>query len=248
MRRKKPVPVKLTHVISIVAEIERDREYRKSGAKFSALKLFTCRSGYAKVSKAHSRACQNLRAVFARNSVSYAQSIFNATPENNMRKFIFCMGLIGSSISAAHAETLANLPEAIAVKGGVAVATLHAAGAQIYVCSKNAKGALEWTFREPIAALFQDSKTVGRHFVGPTWEFADGASVVGKLVSKTPGKTAKDIPWLKLAVVEPAKSGAAAGATSILRIDTVGGVFEGACSTEGEFHSEPYSATYVFVK
>ena len=105
-----------------------DWEYRKSGAKFSALKLFTCRSGYAEVSKAHSRACQNLRAVFARNYVSYAQSILNATPESNMRKFVLCIGLLGSSISVAHAETLANLPEAIAVKGGVAVVTLRAAG------------------------------------------------------------------------------------------------------------------------
>jgi hypothetical protein len=168
--------------------------------------------------------------------------------EKNMRKVVLCFALIGSSVVAAHAEGLANLPDPIAVKGGAAVATLQATGAQIYACSKNAKGALEWTFREPVAALFQDGKTVGRHFVGPTWEFADGTHVAGKLASKTPGKTAKDVPWLKLSVAEPAKSGLAAGATSILRIDTKGGGFEGACSVEGELHSEPYVATYVFVK
>jgi len=165
-----------------------------------------------------------------------------------MRKFVLCFFLVGSSVVAAEAEGLANLPEAIAVKGGVAVATLQAAGAQIYACSKNAKGALEWTFREPIAALLQDGKTIGRHFVGPTWEFADGTHVAGKLAGKMPGQTPKDIPWLKLAIAEPANSGPAAGATTILRIDTKGGGFEGACSTEGELHSEPYSATYVFVK
>ncbi len=165
-----------------------------------------------------------------------------------MRKVVTCLFLVASSIVAAEAEGLANLPEAIAVKGGVAIATLQAAGAQIYACSKNAKGALEWTFREPVATLLQDGKTIGRHFVGPTWEFDDGTHVVGKLASKTPGKTPKDIPWLKLAIAEPAKSGPAAGATTILRIDTKGGGFEGACSTEGELHSEPYSAAYVFAK
>jgi hypothetical protein len=53
---------------------------------------------------------------------------------------------------------------------------------------------------------------------------------------------------MKLSVKEPAKSGLVAGATSVLRIDTKGGVFEGACDREGELHSEPYAATYVFVK
>jgi hypothetical protein len=89
---------------------------------------------------------------------------------------------------------------------------------------------------------------VGRHFVGPTWEFVDGSRVVGELVSKASGTTVKDIAWLKLSVKDPPKSGLVAGATSVLRIDTKGGVFEGACDSEGELHSEPYAATYIFVK
>jgi hypothetical protein len=75
-----------------------------------------------------------------------------------------------------------------------------------------------------------------------------GPHVVGEVVSKAPGVTAKDIPWLKLSVKEPSQSGLAAGATSVLRIDTKGGAFEGACDSEGELHSEPYAATYMFVK
>ena len=165
-----------------------------------------------------------------------------------MRKLAIFFVSIGSFLAAAHALGLADLPEAIAVKDGAAVATLQAAGAQIYVCSRNAKGALEWTFREPVAALLQDGKTVGRHFIGPTWEFADGTHVVGKLSGKAPGKTARDIPWLKLAITETAQSGPVAGATTILRIDTKGGDFEGVCSREGDLHAEPYAATYVFVK
>jgi hypothetical protein len=165
-----------------------------------------------------------------------------------MSRLIFVLGLMGSLASAAQAEGVENLPAAIAIKGSVPLAQLQAAGAQIYICAKNTAGALNWTFREPIATLLEDGKTVGRHFVGPTWEFADGSHVVGEVVSKAPGVTAKDIPWLKLSVKEPPQSGLAAGATSVLRIDTKGGVFEGACDSEGELHSEPYAATYMFVK
>jgi hypothetical protein len=71
---------------------------------------------------------------------------------------------------------------------------------------------------------------------------------VGEVVSKAPGTTAKDIAWLKLSVQEPSKFGLVAGATSVLRIDTKGGVFEGACGSEGDLHAEPYAATYIFVK
>jgi Protein of unknown function (DUF3455) len=165
-----------------------------------------------------------------------------------MTRLIFVLALMGSLASAAQAEGVGILPAAIAIKGSVPVAQLQAAGAQIYICTKNAAGALSWTFREPVASLLEGGKTVGRHFVGPTWEFIDGSQVVGELVSKAPGTTAKDIAWLKLSVKDPPKSGLVAGATSVLRIDTKGGVFEGACDSEGELHSEPYTATYAFVK
>ena len=165
-----------------------------------------------------------------------------------MTRLVFVLALTGLFAGAAQAEGVDNLPAAIAIKGGVPVAQLQGAGAQIYICAKDAAGALSWTFREPVAALLEDGKTVGRHFVGPTWEFADGSRVVGEQVGKAPGGTAKDIAWLKLSVKETPKSGVAAGATSVLRIDTKGGVFAGACDREGELHSEPYTATYIFVK
>src|ERR1700722_16834920 len=165
-----------------------------------------------------------------------------------MIKLVFVLALVGTLASAAQAEGVENLPASVAIKGSVPVAQLQAAGAQVYVCAKNTAGALVWTFREPVASLLEDGKTVGRHFVGPTWEFVDGSRVVGEVVSKAQGATAKDIAWLKLSVKEPPKSGLVAGATSVLRIHTQGGVFEGACDTEGGLHSEPYTATYIFVK
>jgi Protein of unknown function (DUF3455) len=92
-----------------------------------------------------------------------------------MTRLVFVLALMGSLAAAAQAEGLENLPATIAVKAGVPVAQLQAAGAQIYVCAKNATGALNWTFREPVASLLEEGKTVGRHFVGPTWEFVDGS-------------------------------------------------------------------------
>ena len=161
-----------------------------------------------------------------------------------MKRLVFVLALTGSLATDARAEDATT----IAVNSGVPIAKLEAAGAQIYVCTKNAAGALNWTFREPVASLLEEGKTVGRHFVGPTWEFADGSRVQGEVVNKAPGTTAKDIAWLKLSVKEPPKSGLVEGATSVLRIDTKGGAFEGACDSEGELHSEPYTATYIFVK
>ena len=83
-----------------------------------------------------------------------------------MSRLIFVLALMGSLAAAAQAESLENLPAAIAVKGSVPLAHLQAAGAQIYICAKNTAGALNWTFREPLATLLEGGKTVGRHFVG----------------------------------------------------------------------------------
>jgi hypothetical protein len=157
--------------------------------------------------------------------------------------FSFC-----SLVAVVRAEDLSKLPDAISVKGGVTVATVQGMGAQIYACTKSAKGTLEWSFREPIAVLLQDGNTIGRHFVGPTWEFGDGTHVTAKPEGKAPGATPSDVAWLRLLITEPAKSGLASDATKILRIVTKGGAYSGACSKEGELHLEPYAATYIFVK
>ena len=75
--------------------------------------------------------------------------------------------------AAAHAE----VPGAIAAPGEKVVATYHAEGAQVYECKAGNDGKLAWTFREPIATLLLDGKTVGRHYAGPNWENADGSTV-----------------------------------------------------------------------
>jgi hypothetical protein len=142
----------------------------------------------------------------------------------------------------------AEMPAEIDAKGEAKVVELHAEGAQIYECKADASGKLAWQFREPVATLLLDGKTVGRHYAGPNWELEDGGAVVGKVAGKAPGASAKDIPWLKLAVVSERGSGKLKGVTTVQRINTKGGTAEGACETAGSFMNVPYSADYVFLK
>lgn len=153
--------------------------------------------------------------------------------------------LSGSLVSAA-AET--PLPDAIAAPGEAVVVTLHAEGAQVYDCKAGSDGKPAWAFREPIATLMADGKTVGRHYAGPNWEYSDGSAVVGKAAGNAPGATPNDIPWLKLTVASQRGSGVLSGVTTVQRINTQGGKLDGACDKPGATRSAPYSADYVFLR
>jgi Protein of unknown function (DUF3455) len=153
--------------------------------------------------------------------------------------------LLGITMSA-RAET--KLPDAIAAPEETVVLTVHAEGAQVYECKAGADGKLAWVFREPIASLFVDGKTVGRHYAGPNWEHIDGSAVTAKAAGNAPGATADDIPWLKLQVTASRGSGVLSGVTTVQRINTKGGKLDGACDKAGTFKSVPYSAEYVFLK
>jgi hypothetical protein len=152
------------------------------------------------------------------------------------------------AVLAGSGAVRAQEPAAIAAPGETVVATLHAEGAQVYECKAGNDGKLAWAFREPIATLVLDGKTVGRHYAGPNWEHADGSAVVGKAVGNAPGKSAGDIPWLKLEVTAHRGSGALSGVTTVKRINTAGGVYAGACDKAGALHSAPYAADYVFLR
>jgi hypothetical protein len=142
----------------------------------------------------------------------------------------------------------AQLPTAIAAPGESPIATWHAEGAQVYECRAGTDGKLAWAFREPIATLLLDGKTIGRHYAGPNWEHLDGSAIVAKVAGNTPAPGARDIPWLKLEVVSSRGSGALSGVTTVQRINTVGGKHEGACEKAGALHSAPYAADYVLLK
>ena len=153
---------------------------------------------------------------------------------------------LSASVLTASAQT--PLPEAVAAPGETVVLTLHAEGAQVYECKAGSDGTLAWAFREPIATLLLDGKTVGRHYTGPTWEHIDSSAVVGKAVGNAPGATPNDIPWLKLTVTSGRGTGILSGVTTVQRINTVGGKLEGACDKPGTYRNAPYSADYVFLR
>ena len=162
-----------------------------------------------------------------------------------MRRIASAALLLLAVTAARAGETL---PDAIQAPGETTVLTLHAEGAQIYECKAGSDGKLAWSFREPIATLFESGKTVGRHYAGPNWEHADGSAVTGKAVGNAPGATANDIPLLKLEAVARRGSGVLADISTVQRINTVGGKLDGACEKAGAYRSVPYSADYVFLR
>lgn len=129
------------------------------------------------------------------------------------------------------------------------IATFHAEGAQVYECkAASSGGGLAWTFREPIATLIDNGKTVGRHFAGPHWLLDDGSLVQARVAETLAGSTSADIPILKLDVIQNEGRGRLSGATEVYRVNTRSGVLQGACGKPGELRSMSYSADYVFAR
>jgi Protein of unknown function (DUF3455) len=151
-------------------------------------------------------------------------------------------------VAAAPLGARADLPDAIAAPGEIPVATMHAEGAQVYDCKADASGKLVWQFREPIATLLMDGKTVGRHYAGPSWELQDGSAVSGKVAARHPGATPSDIPLLMLNAASQRGSGLLTGVATIQRLNTKGGMADGPCNSAGAFLSVPYAAEYTFLK
>ena len=153
---------------------------------------------------------------------------------------------IAAACTLAAAPASAQAPDALAVAGGRLVVTLHAEGAQVYECASDNAGKLAWQFREPIATLLADGKTVGRHYAGPTWELGDGSAVTGKVAARASGASPSDIPLLRLDMTAQRGSGQLSGVIAVQRLNTKGGTAEGPCPAAGVLLSVPYSADYAF--
>lgn len=140
----------------------------------------------------------------------------------------------------------ADVPDPIHVADGKPILIVHAQGAQVYECKSDQHGQNTWQFREPIATLTADGKTIGRHYAGPTWEMLDGGAVMAKVVGRAPGATPRDVPLLKLEVTSRRGTGQLADVTMVQRINTKGGALEGSCLSPGELASVAYAADYAF--
>jgi Protein of unknown function (DUF3455) len=128
------------------------------------------------------------------------------------------------------------------------VISVYAEGAQIYECKPGSGSVLTWQFREPIATLIVDGKSIGRHYAGPNWDYVDGSGVKGKVMASEPGATPEDIPSLKIEVTEHRGGGILSDVTAIQRVNTKGGMLQGSCGGAGSYRSVPYSAEYVFLR
>ena len=88
-----------------------------------------------------------------------------------IHRSMFALTFAAAALAATQAA--AQVPAPIAAPGESVIATFHAQGAQVYECKAAADGKLAWAFREPIATLLLDGKTVGRHYAGPNWDHVD---------------------------------------------------------------------------
>jgi hypothetical protein len=187
-------------------------------------------------------------APFRRHTSDPHQKPERKLPMNSLAKSGCIAAAVILQVSLQTSAAGAQVPDAIAARGETLVATIHAQGAQVYECKADAAGKLAWQFREPVATLLEDGKTVGRHYAGPNWELADGSAIVAKVAGRAPGATDKDIPLLKLEVTSRRGAGRLDGITTIQRLNTKGGVAEGPCPATGAFLSVPYAADYAFYR
>ncbi len=127
-----------------------------------------------------------------------------------------------------------------------------ATGVQIYECSRKGGSDYEWAFKAPEAALAgRSGRSLGKHYAGPTWEAADGSTVVGQVAARDPGPTPSAIPWLLLAAKSNSGSGTFSTARSVQRVATAGGIAPTAPCTRAnlkEVARVPYTATYYFYR
>jgi len=123
---------------------------------------------------------------------------------------------------------------------------LDASGTQNYQCQANGT----WLFIAPEADLFQigQDHVTGQHYVGPTWEWIDGSTVVAaKAAAAQPDLNS--IPWLLL----NAKShgpiiGKMTEVTAVQRLMTVGGNAPMGACTPGTSIGVDYTARYFFYR
>jgi hypothetical protein len=126
-----------------------------------------------------------------------------------------------------------------------------AKGVQIYECRASTAqqpGTYEWTLVAPEAELFDArGNRIGRHYGGPRWESTDGSTILGSVKERADAPAADAIPWVLLAAKSVGTEGSFSKVTSVLRVNTVGGVApRSGCSqaTAGASVRVDYTADY----
>ena len=160
--------------------------------------------------------------------------------------------LLAAADGASNNDGMVEVPTALNPDKLAIFRVVSATGVQVYTCTFNPAGATGWVLRGPDAQLFDpQSKPVGKHYAGPTWEDLDGSTVVGEVKRSMPAPVDKAVPWLLLAAKSHKGSGAFAQARTIVRMETTGGTAPGGGCDETRVSQEvrvPYTAIYVFLK
>ena len=116
-------------------------------------------------------------------------------------------------------------------------------GIQSYQCTPDGV----WKFSQPMAILRDKSSRHVVHYSGPSWQFQDGSSIVGRVVASKPREGA--IPELLLEVAAHEQTqGLFQDVNFIRRLATVGGVAPGKCDPRRDTNglNVPYDAIYEF--
>jgi len=160
--------------------------------------------------------------------------------------------LLAATNSVNALDGMIEVPSALNPNKLSILRVVSAIGVQIYACTRNPAGATGWVLKGPDARLLDpQSKPVGKHYAGPTWEHLDGSKVVGAVRTSTPSPVDKAIPWLLLDAKSREGSGAFTEARAIVRMETIGGSAPSDGCDEARTGQElrvPYTATYVFLK
>jgi len=160
--------------------------------------------------------------------------------------------LLAAGDDASAKDGMIEVPAALNPNKLSIFRVVSATGAQVYACTRNPAGATGWVLKGPDAQLFDpQSKPVGKHYAGPTWEDLDGGKVVGAVKTSLPASVDNAIPWLLLDAKSHEGSGAFTEAQAIIRMETTGGTAPGDGCDEVRAGRElrvPYTAIYVFLK
>lgn len=151
-----------------------------------------------------------------------------------------CAVVVASGAGIAGAQSAPAKPPAIEAFGK---------GVQIYTC-KPAATTYAWTLKAPEATL-SDTKgnVIGKHFAGPSWQAADGSTVVGEALNASPSPDAAAIPWIVLHAKSHAGNGVMTNIAYVVRTRTEGGVAPVTGCDASHADAEvrvPYSAVYLF--
>jgi hypothetical protein len=167
-------------------------------------------------------------------------------------KPVHAISALAIAMTACTSAPKIEAPEQLRPAAGETRAIVVAArGVQIYECIARKEGTgFEWDFVAPEAELFDaNTRSIGHHGSGPSWQARDGSRVVGTVQARADSPVPGAIPWLLLTTKSVGPAGTFSNVTSVQRVNTAGGVAPVAeCSDglKGATVRVPYTADYVF--